>query len=157
MKPGARSAEGATAAKRPDWVGAAPKNVDDAYYVTTKVGPYTTRLECDRALPEAVRTAATEYVELLLGPEAAGDVQLPRDELQLRLVRARWEEPVQSSFGPMVELHAQLVFDAKAREWFKDERDRVVVLNRLRIAAVGLAGVLGLLGLAYVGLRGLGK
>ena len=151
-----RAEDRPVAARRPEWVDAAPKNVDSAYYVATKVGPYTTRLECDGALPEAVRATAAEYVGLWLGAEAAGDIRLPADDLQLRLVRELWEEPVPSSFGPMVELHAQLVFDAKAREWFKDEWNRAVALRRMRVAAVGLASVLGLLGAAYLALKALG-
>ena len=43
------------AAKRPDWVDAPQGKVGNAYQMVTSVGPYTTRLKCDRQLPGALR------------------------------------------------------------------------------------------------------
>ena len=138
---------------RPAWVGAGPKLIDNAYFMTLKVGPYTTRLECEANLPEALQSAVSEYVELYLGPEAAKRVRLPADDLRQRLVREVWEEPVQSSIGPMVQLHVQTAFDTKTQEAIKDAWRRSIVADRLRRSGAVLAAVLGVLAVAYTVLK----
>jgi hypothetical protein len=139
--------------ERPSWVGAAPKFIDNAYFMAVKVGPYTTRLECEANLPEALQSAVSDYVELYLGSEAAKRVRLPADELRQWLVREEWEEPVQSSIGRMVELHVHVAFDTKMQQTIKEAWRRAIIVDRLRRAGAGLAVVLGVLALAYTALR----
>ncbi|MGA2619305.1 MAG: hypothetical protein ABSF26_16985 [Thermoguttaceae bacterium] len=147
------AAKPAAAPKPPQWVGAAPAEIEGVYYMTAKAGPYQTLLECQRDLPAALQVALAEYIDLYLGREAAGRVQLPPDELRQRLVSEQWEEPVASSFGPMVQLHARLAFDQNIKQWIEDEWQQVVVLARLQRVFVALAAVLLVLGIVYLFLR----
>lgn len=140
-------------AKRPEWVGAAPKFTDDAYIMSVTVGPYTTRLECEAKLPEALQPAVAEYVEIYLGPEAARAVRPSSEELRRQLVKEKAEETVQTSMGPMVQLHARLAFDTKIQEWLRDEWRGGIIAGRLRRVAAALAIVLGLLALLFTYLK----
>jgi hypothetical protein len=143
----------------PDWVNAAPKMQDGRYMTSVQVGPFTTRLECDRELPRALQGAVSEYAELSLGPEAAA-VRLPDDVLQ-KLVSDLWAEvrPMEIGGGSqdMVSLHAQVVFDAPMQGRIKAEaqrlQERLLIGRRVQGAALVFGGVLGLLALAWGGLR----
>ena len=112
-------------------------------------------MECERELPKALQGAVSEYAELSLGPEAAA-VRLPDDVLQ-QLVRDRWTEarPMEIGGGSqdMVSLHAQVVFDADMQQRIKAEAQRLVIDRRVQGAAVVFGGVLGLLALAWGGLK----
>jgi hypothetical protein len=144
-----------TLPQRPTWVGAAPKTQDGCYTTSVSVGPYTSQLECDRALPNAIQAAARDYAGLALGAEAAS-VLLPEDALQ-QLVRDRWNEDrpmeIDGRSENMVMLHAKLVFDDTMRQRIKFEADRLVIQRRLQRVAVVFGGVLGVLGLAWSGLK----
>ncbi|MGA2031154.1 MAG: hypothetical protein ABSG68_02760 [Thermoguttaceae bacterium] len=148
----AEAPENSSPRPRPAWVDARPGRVGDAYQMTTVVGPYSTRLECDQELPNYVQAALAGYTEICLGSEAASRVQLPWEELA-PVVKDQWEETVQVSIGPMVQLHVLLDFDRNMQQRVKDQWRQVVVQRRLVYAGVGLAGVLALLALLYGGLR----
>ncbi|MGA2254028.1 MAG: hypothetical protein ABSG53_05145, partial [Thermoguttaceae bacterium] len=161
----AKTSQPAAPAKPPQppaWVNAAPKMQGDSYTMSVRVGPFTTPLECERELSTALQEAVTEYAELSLGLEAAG-VRLPDDALQ-QLVRERWTEtrPMEIDGGSqeMVLLHALIVFDAHAQQRIKSEVQRIkaeaqqlMIGRRVQGAAVIFGGVLGLLALAWGGLR----
>lgn len=53
----------------------------------------------------------------------------------------------------MHSLHARIVFDAAVQQRIKSEAQRMVIDQRVKRAAVLFGGVLGLLGLAWGGLR----
>jgi len=140
----------------PEWVNAAPKMEDSSYQMTVRVGPFTTPLECERELlPGAVQGAVAEYAELSLGPEAAA-VRLSDNDLQ-QLVRDRWTEvrPMEIDGGrqDMISLHALVVFDTRMQQQIKSEAQRLVIGRRVRGAAVIFGGLLGLLALAWGGLK----
>lgn len=140
------------AAKRPAWLDAPPRQAGDAYQTVVHLGPYTTRLECDAQVPDALEKALAEYVELHLGREAADRVRLPADELR-SYIKDQWEEVLPLSVGPMMQLHLRLEFDSKFQKQVQDAWRRLTVAVRLRQAALALAGVLALLALVYIGLR----
>ncbi len=141
--------------QRPAWVDAGPGWQDDCYMTSVWVGPFTTPLECERRLPTALQGAVAEYAGISFGPEAAA-VRLPDDVLKL-LVRERWSEhrPMEIDGGSqeMHSLHARIVFDAAVQQRIKSEAQRMVIDQRVKRAAVLFGGVLGLLGLAWGGLR----
>lgn len=116
------------------------------YQEAITVGPYTTPLECEANLPDAVREAVEQYVELSVGPQAARGARWFDDRSCRELIKDRWEEVRQSSVGPMTQLHLLLRFDQKIRDHiFKAG----VVGQRLWLIAVGLTGGLGLLAVAF--------
>ena len=121
--------------------------------MSVTVGPYTTRLECEAKLPEALQPAVAEYVEIYLGPEAARSVQSCSEELRRQLVKEKLEETVQTSLGPMVQLHARLAFDTKIQERLRDQWRQVIVAGRLQRVAAALGIMLALLALLFAYLK----
>ncbi len=134
---------------RPAWVEAPPRRDGDAYRMSITVGPYTTRLECDAKLPEALQSALDQYVETCLGPKAVGRVRLPPDYLRKQLVKQQWEETIQASFGPMKQLHVLLQFDQKTKNRIEDEWNSAIVAGRLWYTGTGVAAALVILCVAF--------
>ena len=149
-KPG--TAAPSAAPDRPQWVDRPPARVGDVYQMSVTVGPYTTRLECDANLPEAIDKAVAEYAEISEGAELARYARLPAEIVRQQLLKDQWEETYKASFGPMVRLHALLEFDHKINDELKSQCRRAVVAGRLWKTGVGVAGLLALLGvgLAYL-------
>ena len=123
--------------------------------MTLHVGP-ARPLDCERELREALQAAVGEYAMSEFGSEAAA-VSLPDDELEKLLVRAPLTKasPVETIEGVKERqtLHVQVVFDAEAKKRIKSELQRPVIERRVRDAAVVCGGVLGLLALAWGGLK----
>ncbi len=136
----------------PDWIDAPPQSVGDVYRMSIAVGPYTTRAECDAQLPVALQEALDRYVEACLGGEVRRRIVLPADYLR-QLVKDRWEEVRQHSFGPMTTQHVLLEFDRKAKDRVFAELRRTKVAGRLWFAGVGWGVWLALLGGVYGYLR----
>jgi hypothetical protein len=140
----------ASSAPRPAWIDSAPHREGSDYQVSIVVGPYTTREECDKKLPEELLRAVDAYAVNFVNPRASGRVQLPLDYLQGSLIRDTWEErrvfPLSPSLHrPMVQLHALLGFDAKAVEKIRKAWTQIVVEQRVyRLAAVGIVLLLSL-------------
>ena len=111
--------------------------------------PYTTRLECETNLPDAVRDAVEQYAEICFGPQADGETPWFDDEFCRQLVKERWEEVTRYSVGPMTLLHLRLAVDQTAKDRIFNACKQGAVLRRLRFAGVGLAGGLGLLAVAF--------
>ncbi len=144
----------ATSASRPEWVGASPRRTQDGYQVSVATDPFATPLECQRQLPEVVRQAVAQYVALYLGDEAlAAQIELPLEFLLREVVRAQWEEAYESSVGPMVRLHALLVFDGKCNARIDEAAHQRLVQHRVGRLGLILAGVLALLAAAWAYLR----
>jgi hypothetical protein len=141
-------------AERPDWVGAEPRRVGDAYQRTIVVGPYTTRLECDTHLPVALEEALAEYVEACLGREAVARVRLPRGELERLLLHQQWEETKEyATVGPMKNLHVLLQFDRKLKGYITQRWKEAIIADRLWITGGTISGVLVLLTGLFVFLK----
>jgi hypothetical protein len=140
----------AAAAPRPAWVDSTRDREDGEYRMRIHIGPYTTREECDKKLPEELLRAVDAYAVQLLGPRASGRVQLPPDYVQGSLVRETWEERrvfalSPSLHRPMVQLHVLVGFDAKAAEKIRNAWKQIVVDGRVyRLAAVGIVLLLSL-------------
>ncbi len=146
-------AEKTSASERPAWVDAQPSRTGDAYQVVVVAGPYTTRLECDQAMPEQLYRAVDEYAELYLGDERGRRVGLSDEFLRKHVIVEQWEEQFQSSVGPMVRLHARLIFDTRTNSELKERLRRAIVSERLAVAGCGLAAILLLLSGCFGALR----
>jgi hypothetical protein len=134
------------AAGRPDWVDAPPRYANNAYVMPIAVGPFETRQQCEAEVPQALQVAVNEYSAIYLGAGAAGRLDGDTAELRRRLVRAEWEEPVETSFGPMLILHLRLAFDRAMQDSVREAVRQETAAGRLRVAAIGLGGVLAVLG-----------
>jgi hypothetical protein len=132
-------------------VEAVPQLQGDVYQCSVHVGPYKTLGECEQDLPEAIERSARQYVEeyLDLGP-AVKRIRLPADELRRQLVKAEWEETIESpTVGPMKQLHVLIEFGPEFRERVRQEWKRLVITDRLwRTGSAGVVG-LALLGVLF--------
>jgi len=157
------SSEPAETPARPAWVdsvdvqkvvtGYSPAS-GKAYRVKATVGPYTSRMECDAHLTADVEDVVARYIENILGNEAARHVRLPDHYIRQHVVKEQWEEPVDASFGPMVQLHVLLEFDNQAREIAKKKWHDYRVQQRLWYTGAAAVVVLLMLAMAYGFLRG---
>jgi|GEM_PF-3714410 len=138
----------------PEWLGAPPRRTEAGYQISVATDPFATPLECDRQLPEVLRRAVAQYVALYLGDEAAAaQIELPAEFIRTEIVKAQWEEPFQSSIGPMVRLHALLVFDRKINARIDEAYQRLLAEHRVWQLGVIVTGVLGALAAAWAYLR----
>lgn len=132
-KGAAASAAAPSAPAKPAWVDASPSRQGEVYQTTVVVGPFTTRAECDAKTPEEVQKALDHYVEIAIGPEAVGMVQLPDDYLRESVIVDQWEETRSYSVGPMVQLHLRLQFNAHVKGRVEVAYREAVVAARLRV------------------------
>jgi hypothetical protein len=139
---------------RPNWVEAPPRRVGDAYEIAVATDPFATRLECEARLPQALERAVAQYAAVYLGDdEAASQIRLPLDFLRTKVVAEEWEEPFDSSVGPMVRIHALLRFDRAANARIDEAWQRRVVEARLWGLGTALCGVLATLAVAWAYVR----
>ena len=139
----------------PAWVDQPSETVNGVYRTVVKVGPFSTDLECKNALPSALDMAVNDYVGLLVNnPEArTAGVSLPRERLEELVVAEKYQQRIQSSVGPMVQLHALVEFDTKVQEMLRDEWKNVQIRERLLVAGLAFGSVLLLIAAAYGFLR----
>lgn len=145
----------APATPAPDWVGQPARLSPDGEYRTeVVVGPYEpTDPEIQRRLARELRTALDDYTEAHLGEGADRRTPFAAVELRDMLVRETWEEPYQSEtpgLGPMVRVHALLMFDDAARRQIEQRHRDSMVESRLAytgtIAGLALAVLAALFG-----------
>ncbi len=121
-----------------------------SYRTTVKSGLYVDVPECQRALDEATKHAADQYIEDYLGAGASSLVDIPRSYLRAHVTKAEFAEVKQSStVGPMHQIHALLEFDDDARADFHERWREAIVSERLWYAGAGAALVLGVLATLY--------
>ena len=145
---------------RPAWVDALPRKIDDVYQISVMVTPFATQLERDTAdVPKALQNAFSQYVRLQLGAEAAGQVQLPPEEL-LECIKDEWAMTVDHSGHPMTHLYLLLEFNSKMKdrvleEWkqVREEKRQALVARRLWRTGIGVAAGLLLVATLFMALR----
>ncbi len=145
QKPADPLPAGTAPIEKPEWVDAPPGPVDGVYQTTVTVGPYTTRQECDDALPRELSKATTDYVETYLGAREGRRVSLSPEFLREHVVKAEWEESIQASVGPMIQVHVLLKYDGLVNARLKEEWRRAVISTRIMYAGAGLLAVMGTL------------
>ena len=126
----------------PAWADAPAQRVGDSYQIVFVVGPYTTRLECDQAMPAQLNRSVADYAELYLDDERARRATLPASFLRDHVIKDQWEEIFESSVGEMVRVHTRLLFDGRTNTELKASLRRAIIAERLWIAGGGLAAVL---------------
>ena len=135
----------------PAWVNAPPRVIGDSYLMSIVVGPWKTRQECNAELPGELQKALDDYVETC---EPAGSrIVLPADYLRKHLVKEQWEEDIQTSVGPMKQLHVLLQFDREVKNRVLEENHQGIIAGRLWRVGIGLAAAFWLLAVVYGYLR----
>lgn len=127
---------------RPDWVDQA-SGVDPStglYRTVVTVGPYQTRMDCDRRLDDELRKTVDDYTELYLGPAARGRANLSRDQLN-KLITRTCQESISTSVGPMINVHTELVFDSKTQASLQERFHESLVQDRIKWSSIALGCV----------------
>jgi hypothetical protein len=134
---------------KPAWVDAEPSRQGKTYQTTAVVGPYTTRAECDAKTIEVVQEALDRYVEIAIGPEAVGMVELSGDYLRDKVIVDQWEETRSYSVGPMVRLHLRLEFNGQVKGRIEEAYRDAIVVGRLRVFGGWSVVALSLLAIGF--------
>jgi hypothetical protein len=135
---------------RPAWVDDSKRLVEDDYFVTVMVGPHASREVCDEAMTEELRRATDRYVDQLIGSQGAGElVQLPLADIRRDILQDEYQEIVQASFGPMVNLYGLLKFDRQMQDRIVLEHEQALVQRRVGVAAGGMSLVILVLGTLF--------
>jgi len=79
--------------------------------------------------------AAQRYIENFLGGTAAEQVAVDPIFLQAHVKQLEFAEVVDTSVGPMHEIHALLGFDQQAQDHFREQWRNVLVADRLQKTA----------------------
>jgi hypothetical protein len=123
----------------------------DCYVMNVSTDPYTTRQECDAAVPDVLQSALNQYVTVYLGPQAQGRIRLPTEELR-KMVVAEYEETRPYNVGQMTmmtQVHLLLNFDLTAKKLVDETLHQDVFTQRAAVAGAGFAAVWLLLAVAW--------
>ncbi len=154
-----RRSQPAAADSRPDWVDRAPglKSAGASVEATVASGLYATRAECDRAIIPRVKELADEYVTENFPDAVDNDLSLDRSYIWSKLVKAKYWETVDKSFGgethAMNQLHVLLAFDNQVGRDLAEQARQSLIGTRLQEAAGIVACSLAVLGGAYMLLK----
>lgn len=156
--PSADGDETATAkSPPPDWIGREPAMESGVYQAVVVSGPYATKRECLQRLEGPARDAIREYANDYSRPAtrhyAWGNWYYIRDHL----IEERYFEQVQTSVGPMWNLHALLKIDQGDVAYFDRLAHEFEVRQAVELASLGGLSVLGVLVVLYGGLRYAGR
>jgi hypothetical protein len=123
--------------------------------MTLAVGPYTTLHECEENLPGEIQKYLGGYVRDYLGVEVPDNLRslFLDPAFQKNMVKERWEEIRELSFGPMTTLHVLLQIDRKIKDRIVEAYRQAVVEQRLLLAGATLAAILLILAAWYRHLR----
>lgn len=143
-----------SASPLPDWTKEpAHMSSDGAYIMPIVVGPWQTRQECDAQLPGELQKALDRYAEKCLGRPAVPRVILPTRYLQQQVVANECEETLDTSVGPMKQIHLLLRFDDQVKKNVLEEHHRGMILVRLWQVGLGLAVILWPMAVIYAYLK----
>jgi len=132
-----------------DWVGTPPQKVKGVYRMPIKVGPYSTREECDQELPKELRAAIDQYAATYLGRGVRGQIRLPIDYVKREIVKDECEQKKEVKISPegqpekfadVLYVHVLLEFDREVNARIEEEWNKALVTERL--GGVGVLGVL---------------
>ena len=141
----------------PAWINSEP-NMEAGVYSTVAVsGPYSTKRECLQRLDNAIDGAVRDFAEDVLRPRMRYAAWNRWKPIEDRLVESRHFEQVQTSVGPMWNLHVLLTIDQADKAYFQQVARNFEVQQAVEEASIGGFFVLGALALLYGGLRYAGR
>jgi|GEM_PF-5288850 len=129
--PAKTAGQASSSTDRPVWVDAPPAMQGDVYCTSVKSGLYATRTECQAALAAALKQAVETYSDKQFGPGAANAISIEPESIKSRVQKAEFTEIVNTSVGPMMQLHARLEFDDSIRTELQESRRQSLVTARL--------------------------
>lgn len=146
--------------KRPQWVEQPPVRTGDVHTSTVSSGPFATQRGALDRLDDELQAGVSAYIEEYLeSPDAGKQIVYSAKEIRRRLVK----EPIYLEYGEfeglgtMQDAHAQLVFDSTFRVELEERWRQIRTLARLIHFSAIAGGILVLLGVSRIALRGRGK
>lgn len=135
--------------RRPAWMDRPMGRVDGLYRTRATVGPWMSRTECERELPDVLRGAVATYADHLLGEGKGRFVSLPMSYIHEHIVRGEWEERRQDTIHTMISLHYLLEFDPETNHAIEANYRQSVVQSRLGYLSAGGGALVGLLTIVF--------
>lgn len=127
--------------------------------VTVHAGPCMSRTACEAELMKELSVVVGDYIRAEFDSSSASDVSISADFIRKHLVKATHDSVTQrkpalnSEPEDMVDMYALVKFDPASRKELQKLWRESVVQKRMKTAAAGLAGVLGVLTLGWAVLR----
>lgn len=141
------------AVERPAWVDVPEGRTDQGYQMTVVAGPYQTEVECTRELPGKLEEALNRYAERYAGPGLPHLDAGAALSVQPSCIREYYWETLDTSVGPMKQLHAQLVFDKSFHGWFDRYLHQQRMMVRLGYCGAAFLALLALMATVWAGLK----
>ena len=139
----------------PAWIGAKEGFVDGEFQKVIVGEPYSSDEECDREIRAKLEEAVAEHARIR-NPELGSHLQITAGTLlreQKDLVREQYRETINTSVGPMRQVHLRLVFDRKFNHWLDQKLAQIVVGRRVKVLALAGAAMLSALAIAFLWAR----
>jgi hypothetical protein len=137
----------------PAWINSEPNLEAGVYSSVVVSGPYSTKRECLQRLDNAINGAVKVFVEDNLRPRIGYAVWARWKPIEDRLVESRYFEQVQTSVGPMWNLHVLLTIDHADKAYFQQIARSLEVQQAVEKTSIGGFTVLGALAVLYIALK----
>lgn len=127
--------------------------------VTVHAGPSLSRTACEAQLAKQLSEVVQDYIRAEMDSPSSADVSIPPDWILTKLVKDKYvavaKRAIASNIEPqeMVDMYALVRFDSANRNELQKLWRDSIVQTRMKTAAAGLAGVLGVLTLGWAVLR----
>ncbi|MEX2138341.1 MAG: hypothetical protein WD894_03720 [Pirellulales bacterium] len=141
-----------TATPPPAWIDSEPTMESGVYRVAVVSGPYQTKRECRERLERPARNAVQEYFRNYQ-PNNGGGNWVNAPYIRDQLIEEEYFERVNSSVGPMLNLHVLLRIEQSDVAYFNQLAHQRNVRQAVEETSIGGLFVLGSLVVVYVALR----
>ena len=137
--------------KRPDWVSSPPAEIDGQPAVVVQSAQWETARECKSELLALVHAEAMQFAtDVVYSNQVDGPAEFPLSPNDLRqITRDEYEEEVETSVGPMKQVHQLIVFDDGFKGSLRDRYYQATVEERLAQAGFMSGGVVLLLATVF--------
>jgi len=137
--------------KRPDWVSSPPAEIDGQPAVVVQSAQWETARECKSEILALVHAEAMQFAtDVVYSNQVDGPAEFPLSPNDLRqITRDEYEEEVETSVGPMKQVHQLIVFDDGFKGSLRDRYYQATVEERLAQAGFMSGGVVLLLATVF--------
>lgn len=137
--------------KRPDWVSSPPAEIDGHPAVVVQSAQWETARECKSELLALIHAEAMQFAtDVVYSNQVDGPAEFPLSPNDLRqITRDEYEEEVETSVGPMKQVHQLIVFDDGFKGSLRDRYYQANVEERLAQAGFMSGGLVLLLATVF--------
>jgi hypothetical protein len=139
-----------TSRERPAWVDASPGKRNGVYEAKASSGPWSTEVECEKALNQDLGRVVTNYLRDVRGDDQSVDGDVSLGYIKKNIVKDTYREIIDSpTVGPMVQFHARLEFSPEVQQEIQDRWRSEMVDKKLEHLTSGAVGLFALLGTLF--------